>query len=99
MGTIDDDYGLAKSWVEIKIAKSETIKELVTVDKDGELDCTIDFRQRKQTVGVKYELPTDGEKGENKVAFVIKSQDKFDLDNSNNIGVGHRYVLDIANLP
>lgn len=57
MGTIDDDYGLAKSWVEIEIAKNETIKEPVTVDKDGELDYAIDFRQRKQTVGVQYKLP------------------------------------------
>ena len=95
-GTIDDDYGLAKSWVEIEIAKTETITEPVTINKSGELECTIDFRQRKQTIGKQYELPTGENKGENKVSFVIKSQDKFDLENSTNIGVGDRYVLDIV---
>ena len=95
-GTIEDDYGLSESWVEIEIAKTETIKEPITVNNDGELECKIDFRQRKQTVGKQYELPTDDTKGENKVAFVIKSQDKFDLNNSTNVGVGDRYVLDIV---
>ena len=94
-GTIDDDYGLSKSWVEIEIAETETIQEPVTVNSDGELECTIDFRQRKQTVGPQYELPV-GADGENKVAFVIKSQDKFDLNNLTNVGVGDRYVLDIV---
>ena len=94
-GTIDDDYGLSKSWVEIEIAETETIQEPVNVNSDGELECTIDFRQRIQTVGPQYELPV-GAEGENKVAFVIKSQDKFDLNNSTNVGVGDRYVLDIV---
>ena len=94
-GTIDDDYGISKSWIEIEIAETETIQEPVTVTSDGELECTIDFKQRKQTVGPQYELPV-GAEGENKVALVIKSQDKFDLNNSTNVGVGDRYVLDIV---
>ncbi len=94
-GTIEDDYGLSKSWIEIEIAEIETIQEPVAVNSDGELECTIDFRQRKQTVGSQYELPV-GDEGEHKVAFVIKSQDKFNLNNLTNVGVGDRYVLDIV---
>lgn len=95
-GTIEDDYELAKSWVEIEIAETETIQEPVSISKDGQLDCTIDFRQRKQTVGEQYELPVDSRQDKNTVALVIKSQDKFDLNNSTNVGVGDRYVLDIV---
>ena len=94
-GTIDDDYGLSRSWIEIEIADSEAIEEPVAVNSDGELEFTIDFRQRTQTVGSQYELPV-GEEGENKVSFVIKSKDKFDLNGLTNEGVGDRYVLDIV---
>ena len=95
-GTIDDDYGLSKSWIEIEVAETETIEEPVTVNRDGELECTIDFKQRKQSVGPQYDLPVGTGDGKNKVAFVIKSQDKFDLNGSTNVGVSDRYVLDIV---
>jgi len=95
-GTIDDDYGLEKSWVEIEVADTETLQRPVAVDKDGQLECTLDFLRLKQTAGEQYDLPLKNGEGESKIAFVIKSKDKFDLNDSTNVGVGDRYVLDIV---
>lgn len=93
-GTIEDDYGLKRTWVEIEVAETETISEPLTVDSDGKLETVLDFKQRKQKHGDQYDLPTGDD---NTVALVVKSQDKFDLNESENLGIGDRYVLDIVN--
>ena len=92
-GSVTDDYGLARTWVEIKIADSPAVAEIVSIGSDAELDVVLDFKQRRQEFGEQYELPVgDG----NKVQLVVKSQDRCDLHESLNVGIGDRYALDIV---
>ncbi len=92
-GSVTDDHGLQKTWVEIEVAEADTIEEPIRIGDEGELDTLIDFKQRRQDIGPQYELPTaEG----STLQFVIRSEDRFDLDQSPNIGVGDRYTLDIV---
>lgn len=92
-GTVKDDYGLKESWVEIEVAETETLTVPVSVDSEGVVESEIDFRKRKQQDGKQFDLPV-GE--DNVVSLVVKSSDKYDLSESENLGIGDKYVLDIV---
>ncbi|MFK7770155.1 MAG: hypothetical protein AB8B55_23295 [Mariniblastus sp.] len=92
-GSILDDYGLNQTWMEIEIANSEPISESVSVATNGDLQTVLDFKERVQTKGNQYQLPI--EEGST-VSLVVKSDDKFDLKQSPNLGIGDRYVLDVV---
>jgi hypothetical protein len=92
-GSVEDDYGLQRTWVEIDVANEELIEEPISIEAGGSLNAVIDFKQRRQDVSKQYELPAGNE---STVSLVIKSEDRFDLLESPNMGVGDRYVLDIV---
>lgn len=92
-GSVEDDYGLNRTWVEIEIAESPAVEKAIAIHPDSELDAILDFKQLRQQYGVPYELPIGDE---NRVQLVIKSEDKFDLREAPNLGIGDQYTLDIV---
>jgi hypothetical protein len=92
-GKVQDDYGLKRTWIEIEVDQSEILEEEVEPNVDGELEAVVDFKLRKQQKGEKYELPVGDE---STVALVVRSEDKFNLREDPNIGMGDRYVLDVV---
>lgn len=92
-GSVEDDYGVEKTWLEIDVAEAETLTEPVETGVDGRLATIIDFKQRRQERGDAYQLPVaEG----STVALVVKSEDRFNLRANPNLGVGDRYVLDVV---
>lgn len=92
-GRIDDDYGTARTWIEIAVNDSEMIAEPLQISNDGRLDRTLDFKPGQQELG---DLVTLSAGSEATVSLVVKSEDRFDLEAQPNIGTGDRYVLDIV---
>jgi hypothetical protein len=92
-GSVTDDYGLKRTWIEIEIDDSPAVAEKVTIGAESELDAMIDFKQRRQESGAIYALPVGDQ---NSVQLVIKSEDKCDLRGSPNVGIGDKYTLDIV---
>ncbi len=92
-GKVSDDHGLSRTWIEIDVAETDTLEEPIVIGEEGEIETLIDFKQRRQDVGQKYQLPTDER---STVSIVIRSEDRFDLDEEPNLGVGDKYTLDVV---
>ena len=92
-GSVTDDYGLKRTWIEIEIDDSPAVVEMIMIGPESELDAMIDFKQRRQDSGALYDLPVGDQ---NTVQLVVKSEDKCDVQESPNVGIGDRYTLDVV---
>lgn len=90
-GTIDDDYGVERTWFEVLVNDGEKHELPVTLENGRDLQATLDFRdQRSQVNGIVLK-PTDT------VTFEIRAADRFNLEgNLPNVGISDRYQLDVV---
>ena len=92
-GSVSDDYGLDRTWIEIEIGQSPKLEEELEPGLEGEIGSVVDFRQRRQTMGEGYQLQAGPD---STLGLVVKAVDKFDLGGAPNMGVGNRYVVDVV---
>jgi hypothetical protein len=91
-GEIEDDYGVKRSWLEVRLPADEIISIDLPDSQQGAFFTTIDFLARQ---------PQDG-KFETKISagttlsVVVKSEDGYDLESIPHIGVGDEYNLDVV---
>lgn len=91
-GNVEDDYGVARQWVTISTPVAVPLDESFST-VDGKIDTEIDFRRRRQRSQASVDLPTDSE---SQLEIVVQAEDKFNLRDKPNVGLGDRYVLDIV---
>ena len=89
---IEDDYGVDKVWVELEIGAGEPQQGFVDW-KSGPFEKKLDFRELRSTIGETYRLPTDGDAT---LAVTVMANDRFDLGERPNVGIGDRYELKIV---
>ncbi len=95
-GTITDDYGIARQWMEIETPSTGMLTEAIDTN-GGQVAQSIDFRQRRQQSG--YDLPTDVD---SRLRITVVAVDAFDLPDADgnrskpNQGAGDEYVLDVV---
>ncbi len=91
-GSIADDYGVARQWVSVFTPVVEPIRiDFDTVD--GRIETEIDFKERRQRSHEQFSLPTgEGQQLE----LVVHAEDRFNLREAPNEGLGDRYVLDLV---
>ena len=89
---VEDDHGVNQVWVELEIGAGEPQQGFVDW-KSGPFEEKLDFRELRNTVGEAYRLPTDGDAT---LAVTVMADDRFDLGDRPNVGVGDRYELKIV---
>ena len=89
---VEDDHGVEKVWVELEIGAGEPLQGFVDW-KSGPFEKKLDFRELRNTIGEDYQLPTDGDAT---LAVTVMAEDRFDLRDGPNVGVGDRYELKIV---
>ena len=89
---VEDDHGVDKVWVELEIGAGEPLQGFVDW-RSGPFEKKLDFRELRNTIGEAYRLPTDGDAT---LAVTVMADDRFDLGDQPNVGVGDRYELKIV---
>lgn len=90
---LDDDYGLGEAWVEIEIGDRVPTEEPLSLG-GREIETTIDFRERRKSLGEKFRLPVEGDQ---QLSLVVVASDRFNLGGAEpNVGFGDRYDLKIV---
>ncbi len=92
-GRITDDYGVAKTWVEVETNVTENLIEPAITSADGMLHSEIDFRAKRQLADGSFSLDYGPE---NKIALTVKARDYCDLGEYPNEGVGDRFEMDVV---
>ncbi|MEM7455507.1 MAG: hypothetical protein AAF456_14235 [Planctomycetota bacterium] len=97
-GSLTDDYGVARQWIEIETPITNTLIEQLD-NLSGIVNRNIDFRRLRQQSEAGLTLPAgDG----NQLKITVMAADAYDLESGEaegagpNIGVGDEYVLDIV---
>lgn len=89
-GKILDDYGVAKSWVDVAINEGDPVQMPFAATAAGEAQTSIDFRvQRAQEGGLSI-------KAQDKLQIVVKATDKRELGDGPNEASGDRHELEVV---
>ena len=88
-GKITDDYGSERSWVEV-LVNDDNPHQLPIELAGSDVAVPIDFRQLRRD-GSDL-LLTAGDK----LRFSVKSEDRYDLGESPNLGISDAYQLDVV---
>lgn len=89
-GTIRDDYGVQRSWIEVAIGDRPAQQFELKLAPGGEVNSSIDFReQRTRNSAIALQA-------KEKLTLVVKAQDRFDLGKAPNVGAGDHYALDVV---
>ena len=94
-GTVTDDHGLAKTWIEAHAPEMDSFDEAVQVARDGEVSTAIDFQKRRDESEDKEANRLKIGDG-NRLTIVVKSEDHRDLGEGPNLGFGQQHELDIV---
>jgi len=89
---VEDDHGVNKVWVELEIGAGEPEQGFVDW-QNGPFEEKLDFRELRNSIGEAYRLPTDGDAT---LAVTVMANDRFDLGDEPNVGVGDRYELKVV---
>lgn len=89
-GRIQDDFGVARSWVEVQVVGGAKMEVPLTTDSDGNFTTVIDLKDQQTPDGVLRVQPDD------KVTIAVFAQDKCDLEGEGNIGTADRLQLDVV---
>lgn len=89
-GRIQDDFGVARSWIEVQVVGGAKMEIPVTTDIDGLFSTLIDLKDQQTPDGILRVEPDD------KVTISLFAQDKCDLDGEGNIGTADRLQLDVV---
>ncbi|MFV1965446.1 MAG: hypothetical protein ACC628_08495 [Pirellulaceae bacterium] len=87
-GTIEDDYGVARSWFEVVINDGDVSAFAFDVGRSGTVEAHVDFREQR-TLGVAL-------KPKDTLQLTAKAADKYDLGEGPNMGSGDHYQLDVV---
>ena len=87
-GTVRDDYGVARSWLEVLIGDGES-QELPLVVAKGIVAADIDFRAKRAEGDIVIEAGDT-------LNLTIKSADRCDLNGPPNVGLSDHYQLEVV---
>lgn len=96
-GTIEDDFGVARSWLDVQIigtegGAAEPIEEPVSVPSN-QLDASLDLLERRRDNDSNYDLiPDTGVI----LQLSVAAEDRFDLDGDPNLGQGDSWPLEVV---
>ncbi len=88
-GSVQDDYGVARTWLEVMVGDQQPGEVPITIARDGGLETDIDFRARR----------ADGERAlqaGDTLNLTVKAADRADLTSSPNVGVSDHYQLEVV---
>ncbi len=89
-GTIRDDYGVQRSWIEVAMADRPAQQFELKLAPGGEVNSSIDFRElRTRNSAIALQA-------KEKLTLVVKAQDRYDLGKAPNVGAGDHYSLDVV---
>ncbi|MEQ8791189.1 MAG: CopD family protein [Pirellulaceae bacterium] len=91
VGEVSDDYGVAKAWVETQLGETRTLRDDAVIGKGGEIKAEIDFRDKSQDKEDRVVLVP-----EDLVVVTVKAEDRYDLADDPNVGMGDRYQLKVV---
>lgn len=89
-GRIQDDFGVARSWIEVQVIGGAKLEIPITTDSDGAFSTVIDLKDQQTPDGILRVIPDD------KLTISVFAQDKCDLDGEGNIGTADRLQLDVV---
>lgn len=89
-GKVTDDYGLAKTWIEVSVNDQDPKEFLLAPSPTGESEYAIDFRsERGKSEGISLEAGA-------KLHLTVKALDRRDLGEGPNQASGDHYQLDVV---
>ncbi|RCS55947.1 hypothetical protein DTL42_00725 [Bremerella cremea] len=89
-GRIQDDFGVARSWIEVQVVGGAVLEIPLQTDAEGKFTALIDLKDQQTPDGILRVEPDD------KVIITVFAQDKCDLDGEGNIGTADRLQLDVV---
>ena len=89
-GRIQDDFGVARSWVEIQVVGGAALEVPLRTDAEGNFATLIDLKEQQTPDGILRVEADD------KLIIAVLAQDKCDLDGEGNIGTADRLQLDVV---
>jgi hypothetical protein len=89
VGRVTDDYGVAKSWLLVQGGEQKQLFP-ATLNKAGELEQAIDFRELR-TTGTNLEI-----KPGVKLSFLAQANDSYNLSEQANLGSSERFPLEVV---
>ncbi len=89
-GQVTDDFGVDRVWFQLQ-TDNETLEYPVTLIDGERLEAALDLRTSTDENGQPIELAVD-----QKIAVTLRAADRYNLDESANIGEGERYELDVV---
>ncbi len=100
-GTVQDDYGIAKSWLEMTINKQPPNSIEFGLLAGGKVEISADFREFRNSDSSSLSNQPAGDqtvflKPTDKLVIQVKAQDRFDLADKPNEGGGDRFELDVV---
>ena len=87
-GTVQGDYGVARSWFEVLIGDGES-QELPLVVAKGIVSTEIDFRAKRAEGDIVIEAGDT-------INLTLKSADRCDLNGPPNVGLSDHYQLEVV---
>lgn len=88
-GTLRDDYGVARSWIEVMVGDGGSSDMPLEIGKGGAVAAEIDFRAQRGEAGIAI-------KTGDTLNLTVKAADRFDLQDAPNIGVSDHYQLEVV---
>jgi hypothetical protein len=92
-GSIVDDYGLRRSWIEVHDSQRPPLTQPVEVLPAGRMKVSVDFREQAKVAENPWPLPTAPG---SQISLVVKALDNFNLRPEPNNASGDIYQLDIV---
>lgn len=96
-GEIEDDYGVGRAWIEVETPDQNVLMEPLNVDSSEGFDSAIDFlamqRMNNESGNQPAKLST---KEGSTISLVVKAEDRFNLTENPNLGLGDKYTLDVV---
>lgn len=90
-GKVEDDYGVARSWVELQLNDDSPRERPLAVGKAGAIDVDVDFRQLRTEAGGLELKPKD------KLLLRVEAEDRYKFEtNGPNVGSGDQYELEVV---
>jgi hypothetical protein len=86
-GTIEDDFGLDRTWIELAVNDETPREETFTVGQGGDVATQVDFREERAREGGLTLRPQDT------LSLVVKASDRYDLGDGPNVGAGEHYEI------
>ena len=93
-GTVRDDYGVQRSWIEMETPVSETVVQENQVESSGALSGEVDLLNLQRQTASSLRLPTTPD---SQVSLAVLATDYYDLGTTpGQTSVSHRYLLDVV---